>query len=233
MTIIPKTLVDMGIPESYIRSLPIVGRVGHCSLDNYTACMDARDQLKAAAAEKIPVIISCPTSGAGKSHLSIGYLLECFILDRASIPQSEYQIVKVNDREYSRQVELPPRREPIDPATYRYARAEDLLNEICKGFESEERFNYYHSLRALLIDEVGRTAMTAGAKVMDDAAAMIRLISSRLDWMRLTIIVTPLTKEAFKARYDWSIIRRLEDLGGKWIDLPMRRHKTTTDKEIK
>jgi len=222
-----QTLITIGIPISYQVSIPAVRRIGHCSLENFIAAPRAVTQLREAAKRQASVIISCPTSGAGKSHLGIGYLLECLRLDRIEIPQFEDVIVQVNGREASRREERDPAYREVDPATYCYVRADDLIAEVAKGFEGEERFKFYVGRRGLLIDEVGRTAVSYGSKSIDDKDIMMRLLSKRIDEMRLTVIITPLPVRVFmdKSHYDGSIIRRLKTNGGEVIELPQQEYK--------
>ena len=218
------TLHQMKVPRSYIEPNPILGRTEHCTLDNFTGQDILIARLKDLALTQRSIIISGKTSGIGKSHLLVGYMLASFKTDVIRKPKYDVQIFEQAGEEVARQIENGYTESPVQPEQYYYTRADDLIESLIKsGFDAAVNFGNVFKYRCLAIDEFGRDLQGYGKDVLDDAPTMNRLLGGRIDDLRQIVIATPLDKAEFVQKYDGSLLRRLEDNGGEWIDLKIER----------
>ncbi len=214
----------MNVPRSYREPAPVVGRSECCSFDSWKGSQEIAERLKVMAVEQRSIILSEPESGAGKSHLVVAYMIHSFendVILRAKIKYEHYE----NDGGHNvvREVADGFTKHKVMPELYHYTRADDLIELLIKsGFDSADNFQKARKYRCLCIDEFGRDLQGYGKDVLDDAPTMNRLIGSRIDDLKQIVIATPLTQKEFLAKYDGSLLRRLEDNGGEWIDLDIK-----------
>ena len=221
------------IPRFYLEDAPMVGRVGKCTLENFQGDPILIAELKELAKDQRSVVFLHKTrvTGAGKTHLAIGYMIESANQDAKERPVFLNVIhTSPEGREFSRREQSGTEPGRIDPRDYRFIRAEDLIGVTSKaGFENETNYRGLVKTKCVLIDEFGRTPLGFGKDVLDDSTLMTRFVSEREDWKRQTIITSPLSLADCKQRYDPCIIRRIEDGGGRVIELKTPRYRAAAD----
>ena len=206
---VEELLRAFSVPEEFIESRP--GRQGVASFHNYRSEYnnDTKliEQIIQSAKELRWLIICSPVSGRGKSHLAVAAM-------RLSYHHDQHPVRRNKEVNFEQAFLDPITMTSYPPKAYRFLSVRRTGQELAMAGVGLPKMldSLLNHKRCLLLDELGLEP--------DSAISRIELILEDVFNSRGQIIATtPLTPEQLIARYNLSIIRRIEDRG-EIISLP-------------